>query len=385
MTRLLASIVLGLSVTSCVLVFPGVVAGQTPAEDVIQAITDGEPWTVPETPEVYGTDDLGEAPGMDPELAAVIRDYGFRRLSLVEAIARAGESDVDVRIYEMTDPAAAFGLFGLLRDRVSAGFAPTTFGTESFVQNGALHIWQANYVVVLSGGRSAADALARVMTTAILGDSRKPPVSNILPRRSLIADSEMYLLDAGTFADVTGLDPNALGFEDSVEVAVGEYRDASGQTARLAVLLYPTSHLAAEHQESWISADDPVPAHERSGPALAIALDETAPGTNALADSLLGDVIYRSEVTWNHLPPDPLTLSSVILTAFSWIGIALLFTTVVGIGFGGVRIYMKTRYPERFMGTSPHAEYIQLNIGQSLTDGDVGSRGALEAQTKQNQ
>jgi len=363
----------------CLLAFPALGRAQTPVEDIVSAIT-SDGWTVAETP-MFGADELGETAGVDPGVADVIRDYGFRRLARFQATRAAGE--VDGEIYEMTDSAAAFGLFGYLRNRRANDFSPATLGTESFHQDGALHVWQANHVLVLFGLRSETEAVARVMTGAIFGDSRKPPVSAILPRRSLIPDSEMYLLNADTFAEVTGLDPGALGFDNSVEVALGEY-EAGSESIRLAMLLYPTSHLAARYEESWVS-EGPPSSYARSGPALGIALDGVGPGVSALADSVLDDVIYRSEVTWNELPPDPLTLANLILTVFAWIGIALVFTTVAGVAFGGVRIYMKTRHPERFLGTSPDAEYIQLRLNQSLTDGGVTSRPALEAQTKQNQ
>lgn len=363
----------------CLLALPALLWGQTPVEDVVTAIT-GDGWTVPDT-RIFSPGDLGEAP-VDADLAEVIRAYGFRRLGEFQAARSTGE--VDGKIYEMTDSAAAFGLFGYLRDRRANDFRPGTLGTESFHQDGRLHVWQANHVLVLSGARAETEALARTMTAAIFGDSRKPPVSAILPQRFLVPDSETYLLDRDTFATVTRLDPVTLGFDNSVEVAVGEYED-DGESIGLAMLLYPTSHLAARYEEQWVSTDRPLPAYTRSGPALGIVLDGVEVEESALARSVLGDVIYRSELTWNESLPDPLTLPNLILTIFAWIGIALLFTTVAGIAFGGVRIYMKTRYPERFLGTSPGAEYIQLRLNQSLTDGRGASRPALEAQTKQNQ
>ena len=56
--------------------------------------------------------------------------------------------------------------------------------------------------------------------------------------------------------------------------------------------------------------------------------------------------------------PDPLTLPEMILTIFAWIGIALLFTLIVGIAFGGFRIYMKTHHPNRLF-LSEEAESLE--------------------------
>jgi len=70
-------------------------------------------------------------------------------------------------------------------------------------------------------------------------------------------------------------------------------------------------------------------------------------------------------VTWDEPRPD-LSLREVILTIFTFIGVALLFTIVVGVSFGGLRIFVKARYPDRVFDRPEDMEIIQLKLGQGL-------------------
>jgi predicted small integral membrane protein len=78
-------------------------------------------------------------------------------------------------------------------------------------------------------------------------------------------------------------------------------------------------------------------------------------------------VNYETQVTWDQPRPD-LSLREVILTIFSFIGIALLFTVVVGLSFGGLRIFIKARYPDRVFDRPQDMEIIQLKLGQGLIE-----------------
>jgi hypothetical protein len=57
----------------------------------------------------------------------------------------------------------------------------------------------------------------------------------------------------------------------------------------------------------------------------------------------------------------------VILTIFSFIGVALLFTVIVGLSYGGLRIFVKARYPDRVFDRAQDMEIIQLTLGQGVT------------------
>jgi hypothetical protein len=90
------------------------------------------------------------------------------------------------------------------------------------------------------------------------------------------------------------------------------------------------------------------------------------PHDPAIAKAVLDGVNYETQVTWDQPRPD-ISLKEVILTIFSFIGIALLFTVVVGLSYGGVRIFVKARYPDRVFDRPEDMEIIQLKLGQGVT------------------
>ena len=71
---------------------------------------------------------------------------------------------------------------------------------------------------------------------------------------------------------------------------------------------------------------------------------------------------YETQVTWNEPRPD-ISIRDVILTIFTFIGIALVFTVVVGLSFGGLRVFVKARYPGRVFDRPEDMEIIQLKLG----------------------
>jgi hypothetical protein len=94
-------------------------------------------------------------------------------------------------------------------------------------------------------------------------------------------------------------------------------------------------------------------------------------GDPSVGETVLGAVNYESQVTWNEPPPD-LSLPEVILTIFTFIGIALLFTLVAGISFGGLRVFVKKKYPDRVFDRAQDMEIIQLKLGQGLIRKELG-------------
>lgn len=335
---------------------------------LIDRVSEDPDWNVVPARSDYAPDEI-EAILADPDDADVIRNYGVRGVSEFVAERRDGGGPVGVTLFEMRDSTAAFGIFALERDRRADGFQNAAIGIEGYRQDGRLVVWQSNYVAILEGASPGSagedvDDLGVLLSANIVGSSRKAPVSTLLPREGLIEDSERYILTPEAFQETTGISPLQLGFDNSAEAAVAEYASGSGGAALLALLLYPTQHLASLHLDAWIREEQPALPNRRTGPLLGIVVSSD---DDALTESVLGGLRYESEVTWNEPLPDPLTLPDLILSIFAWIGIALGFTVVVGLGFGAIRIYMKTRYPDRFLGASPNAEFIQLKIGQLVT------------------
>jgi hypothetical protein len=263
----------------------------------------------------------------------------------------------------MLDTSAAYGWFTVGRDANQSGFTTLPLGTEGFRVASRTRFWQSKYVVWLDGNPAAAESLGRIVSANILGRSLKAPVSNLLPPENLVQGTDEYILVPEGVTRELGLDPDTLGFDRSVEIASAEYR-VNGRTVRLVLLLYPTQQIARKFAEDWDArSPDDTSFRKRIGPLLALVRGTNDP---AVAETLLGPVNYESQVTWNEPPPD-LFLPDVLLTIFTFIGIALFFTIVAGVGFGGLRLFVKWQFPDRIFDRPEDMEVIQLKLVQGVT------------------
>jgi hypothetical protein len=342
------------------LVVPFTLAGQdSPA--LIQAIG-GHPDFSVESVVQYAEDDLSAVFGS--ELEAVL-DFGIVAVSEIHVGHASGSASA--RLSEMVDSAAAFGLFAHGRDWRHSGYEPVVLGAEGYARTDRVVFWQSRFVVELAGSPAAALGLGRAISREITGPSRKPTVSTLLPAAGRVPESERYILTPSVLEEQTGLDPDVLGFENHVEVATATYQDGS-TSASLALLSYPTPQLARLHSEAWLAASGSTAPSRRSGLLFGIVTSEDS---GELADSILSELSSQFDVNFLPPPPDPLTIQEIILTAFTWIGIAMLLTLATGLGFGGLRIYLKTRYTSGIFGREPGPDFLQLNLDQPVKRKDL--------------
>ena len=79
--------------------------------------------------------------------------------------------------------------------------------------------------------------------------------------------------------------------------------------------------------------------------------------------------------TWNE--PEPgLGLGPIIIAVVTFLGIALSFALIIGLGFGGFRIFMKNRYPNTFLGNAETSEMVQLKLIQEVTDRRIDDKNS---------
>src|SRR5262245_6716963 len=128
-------------------------------------------------------------------------------------------------------------------------------------------------------------------------------------------------------------------------------------------MMYPTQQLAKKYEEQWATtAPNEGDFRKRVGALLALVRGSR---DATVAKSILDGVNYETQVTYNQPRPD-ISLRDMILTIFTFIGIALLFTVVMGVSFGGLRIFVKARYPDRIFDRPEDMEIIQLKLAQGL-------------------
>ena len=340
-----------------ILIFTAALMGQS-RESVFKAIQQTSKWSSAGEPTTYDEKNLEALAG---KRASTISHYGLR--GATRQNWSGPEGTVRLSLYEMSDASAAYGLFTLDRNIDEPGFATIPVGSEGFRAGGRAEFWQSNYVVKLEGGPAATDSLARSISENIFGSSRRPPVAVHLPPQNLIQGSERYAVDPSGIGRALDVNPQSLGFDDSVEVATADYR-VNGKIAHLILLMYPTQQLAKKYENQW-SANDPEQKDFRKRVSALFAIVRGSKNP-AVAKAILDGVNYETQVTWDQPRPD-ISIRDVILTIFSFIGIALLFTLVVGLSYGGVRIFVKWRYPNRVFDRPQDMEIIQLKLGQEVT------------------
>lgn len=337
-------------------IFTAALQGQS-RESVLKAVQQSSKWSPADQPTLY---DEKTIEGLERRRASTIKRYGFTGATVQDW--RSPSGTVRLTLYEMIDTSAAYGLFTLDRNINQLGFTRMPIGTEGFRSGSRTEFWQSKYLVKLEGGESASADLARAISENIFGSSRKPPVSIHLPPANLIQGSDKYLVDGAGIGRELNLDSLTLGFDDSVEVATASYR-VGDKTAHLVLLMYPTQQMAKKYEDRWATSDPEDNAfRKRVGSLLALVRGSRDP---AVSNTILDGVNYETQVTSVQSRPD-LSLRNVILTIFTFIGVALLFTMIVGVSFGGFRIFVKARYPDRVFDRPEDMEIIQLKLGQGL-------------------
>lgn len=339
-----------------ILTLAGVLHGQR-RESVLKSVAETSKWSPVDKPSQYDEKNIN---GLAGKRAAAIVQYGLTGATTQGWTGPEG--NIQLTLYEMLDSSAAYGLFTLERDGGQPGFAMLPLGTEGFRIANRSTFWQSNYVVKLEGSASAMDNFGRVVSEKIFGQSRKPPVSMHLPPQNLVQGSEKYVVEPAGIGRDLELDARKLGFEDSVEVAIANYR-LDGKPARLVLMMYPTQQIAKKYADRW-NLESPNDSEFRKRAVRLLAMVRGTRDAD-VAKAILDGVNLESQIIWNEPPPD-LSLREVILTIFTFIGIALLFTVVAGLSFGGFRVFVKARYPDRVFDRPQDIEIIQLKLAQGV-------------------
>jgi hypothetical protein len=306
----------------------------------------------------------------DKGLAATLTLYGTRSVAVQEGSA-AGNA-VKVTLFQMFDAPAAYGVYTSQRTTVSGEATPVVFGAASFQHASQLYFWQSNYAVRIEGGPEARKLIAKSLSRSILGRSQKPPVSAYLPAENLVDGTERYLLHADAIDPGIGIDASKLGFDSSAEAATATYR-VNGSLVRLLLVLYPTQHIAKKFADE-MDAGGSTTFRKRVGPLVAIVYGSS---NEAMASSILAGVNHGFKVTWDE-PLPGLGLGPMLITIFTFIAVALAFTTIVGVSYGGLRVFVKARYPNRVFDRSESMELIQLKLLQGVTDRQIESNSGTD-------
>jgi hypothetical protein len=206
-----------------------------------------------------------------------------------------------------------------------------------------------------------------------------PTIAGYLPQAGLLANSEHYVLGpqalAQAFPAVPAKAGNWIGFDKNAEAIVANYRlkgQPQGSDSLLLIALYPTQQVAAEKYaqlNQWVklngaaSADSSLPVvfGKQSGSLVALL---GGVESNETAGALLDQIQYRPQVTWNE-PSRTLTepgIGVMVVEAFTGTGVIMLLAIAAGIGFGGIRLFVKLLFPGKVFDRDNQVEILQLGL-----------------------
>jgi hypothetical protein len=148
-------------------------------------------WAVKDPPQAFEQDDLFLYIDGGAE---IYHEYGFVRV-LVQDYWR-GEDSISLEIYEMTTPAAAFGIFAFKR---GPDGEPVDIGAGASLEGYYLNFWKGRFLVTLTGMNASEAtvrgllAAARSVAARIDESGAVPHLAGALPPDGLVPSSVKYM------------------------------------------------------------------------------------------------------------------------------------------------------------------------------------------------
>jgi hypothetical protein len=328
-----------------------------------------------------GTVQSGQDPAVaDAVDAPVLKEYGFTDFE--SATYERDGRKLTIKAARFTDASGGMGAFSFFR---TSEMLREDIGDQAASLNQRVLFYRANIVVDAVFEKLTAMSAAELRELGaglpIAGGSAQnpPPLPNYLPRQAVIRNSAKYVLGpVGLDRIHAPLTADIVDFGAGAEVVIGQYTPGSN-SATLMLISYPTPQIAAEHLKRIDQAKQGLtaPANpnqppvmqigeffaKRTGPIVAVVSGSL---TANEAKSLLGQVHYDAEVTWNERfrgPRDNIgnLLVGIILLCAMLIGI----TIVAGIAFGGARVLLQRIFPGRFFERPEAVEFISLHLADT--------------------
>lgn len=315
------------------------------------------------------------APGFLEQLAgqdaAVLREYG------VESAERRSYSRqaviLDVTLYRMRDPSAAFGAYTYLHTPEMDAGNFTELCTVSPERALAL---LGDLLLVISGRNPAGASEDLRYLTAQLANSADsapyPTLGKIVPTGSLVKNSFRYVIGPVALAKLVPLGRGDwIGFGVGTEVGIARYLHG-GQQLTLVLASYPTPQMAArkmEDFERWFHLEGSEDQTRGESQVYArrvrsvVVLVTNSPSPQ-VAEALLQQINYEISLTWNEpgfKATDP-DFAVVIVGIIVGTGILMAFALISGVAFGIVRIVVKYFFPGKVFDRPEQTEITQLGL-----------------------
>lgn len=370
------------------LFFAGLASLPLAAQNLLPSSISG--WTASGAPAQVSAQQIEQ---LANDRAAVLREYGIT--SGERAEYTSGSDKIDVTLYRMVDPSAAFGTFTFLREPDMALPPPVPAASYAASKRGRAVLVVGDLVMeVDSPGKQLASGDLNALARSVAGKADRrpyPPIAAFLPHEGLIPGTERYVVGplalARVFPPAAEVKSDWAGFGNSAEAMLGRYRlgqDSGTSSAKdrpegvLLLILYPTQQLAADryNELSKVFALNVNAGQAGDKPAIygtrtsaLVALMSGVESREAAAN-LLRQIHYSSEVTWNEPSQkinDP-TISTMVVGAIVDTGAIMLLALATSLGFGGFRILAKFVAPGKIFDRNADIEILQLGISSKPID-----------------
>ena len=327
----------------------------------------------PVLPDAFGTWHVGscDASTQRPALSQEAGDRDFRQCQFT-----SGKQTVTIWAGRYRDPSSSYEVYtSLLRPAMQ----PSTVGRFTAVDDKGLLALVGEIVMGVQQPRNISTADLQQLTSILAAKSDKtplPPIRAFLPQEDLENATQRYALGPAAFraaAESLGQPEFAslaevVGFSSGAEAMLARYKAG----ALLILIDYPTPQLAElhlRHLETSLpeKAKQGGTTIERKGSLLSIVM---APATPGYAAKLRDGVNYETQVTWNEpsgTATDP-PWSVVLYRVFVGTGIFMVAAVVLGIGFGGLRIFTKRLFPGKVFDRPEQMEVLQLGLSGKRID-----------------
>ncbi len=316
---------------------------------------------------------LSSATTADAPNAQLLNEYGF---SDFEAATYEKEGrQLSVKALRFTDTTGAYGAFSFYRQ---PRMTKEKLCSEGVSDANQVLFYCGNVVIQATLDRVTAMSATQLRALAdalpkMSGGSAQPPNAPLyLPDN--LRETVKFVVGPVGFSKIDASIPaSAVDFSRSPEIAAAKFRSVDG-IATAVVINYPTPKIATLQLKQLEDWNKTKPAGQssgqstldtfvakRAGPLVAIVMGDIA---KAEANEVLSKINYEADVTWSEPTFNGKrdNIGNLVVNILYLAFILIFFMFVMGLAFGGLRIFAKKFFPGRVLGRAEDAEIIRLKL-----------------------